>query len=189
MKPNRWCPAIMLIVSLWACLCVWSQEKSQEEPEEKSQQQPQEKRPTLGPEPADQNRPTLGGEPGPSLNGPRTSTITDARKLLRVHTVFVETMDNGLSGKLAEDLSKSGPFRVVANRNEADAVLRGTCFDSRRLRHVHSEVFLADRHGASIWQDIIRQPYNPPPLAKAVGDTALIVVSHLTDSIREAQRR
>jgi len=149
----------------------------------------EEKPPTLGKEPEgqQQQKPTLGE--APSLSGPRTSSTTDIRKLLRVRTVYIETIDNSLNEKLAEALSKTGPFQVVVKRNEADAILRGTCFDSRRLKKLHSEVFLTDPHGGSIWSDIIREPFNPPPLDKAVMDSASVIVAHLGESLREAQRK
>ncbi len=135
-----------------------------------------------------EDRPTLG--PAPSLSGPRSSSISDARKLVRIRTLYVERIDNRLSELLAEGLAKVGRFRIVANRNEADGVLRGTCFDSRRLKSVHSEVFLTERSsGASVWQDIVRRPYNPPPLEKAVNETALTVVKDLAESVQEAQRK
>lgn len=147
---------------------------------------PPAQRPTLGP----QTAPTLGPPTGPSVPGARSSSTTDPRKLLAIRTVFIEAMDNGLSEKLMESLSRVGRFRVVAQRNEADAVLRGSCFDSHRLRAVHSEVFLNDRHnGASIWQDNVRVPFNPPPLATAVDATAAAILQHLTASISEAERR
>ncbi len=147
----------------------------------------QEKPPTLGKEPQEQQRPTLGE--APSTGGPRTSTTTDIHKLLRVRSVYIEMIDNSLNEKLAEALSKMGPFRVVAKRSEADAILRGTCFDSRRLKRLHSEVFLTDPRGGSIWQDVIREPFNPPPLGKAVTDSASVIVAHLGESLREAQRK
>jgi hypothetical protein len=153
----------------------------------------EEKPPTLGKEPEgqqqqqQQQRPTLGEAPSPG--GPRNSSTTDIRKLLRVRTVYIETIDNSLNARLADALSKAGPFRVVAKRNEADAILRGTCFDSRRLKSLHSEVFLTDPHGGPIWTDIIREPFNPPPLDKAVTDSASMIVAHLGESLREAQRK
>jgi hypothetical protein len=149
-------------------------------------QQQQEQRPTLGKEP-EQQRPTLGT--APSLNGPLTATIMDARKLRRVRTVYIGMMDNQLNLRLSEDLSKHGPFRVVDNRNSADAILQGTCFDSLHLREVHSEVFLTGRDGKAIWQDIIHEPYHPPSLAKAVDNTAEKIVLHLQESIGQAGRR
>ncbi len=142
--------------------------------------------PTLGP----QQAPTLGPSAAPSLSGPRTSSTTDPRKLVAIRTVFIEAIDNALGEKLAEGLVRLGRFRVVAQRTEADAVLRGSCFDSHRLRAVHSEVFLNDRStGASIWQDNVRVPFNPPPLVKAVDATAAAVLHHLSESISEAERR
>lgn len=150
-------------------------------------QQHEEKKPEQQEEP--QQRPTLGAPSEPSLNGPRSSTTNDARKLMRVRTIYVEHMDNRLGEKLADGLSKQGRFRVVASRGEADAVLHGTCFDSRRLKSVHSEVYLADRSGTAIWQDVIRRQFNPPALEKVVDSTAAEIVQHLGDSVREADRK
>ncbi|HUI40676.1 MAG TPA: hypothetical protein VL523_01790, partial [Terriglobia bacterium] len=124
--------------------------------------------PTLS-RPSDQ-RPTLGE--GPSSGGPHSASTNDRRKLLEVRAIFIQPMDNGLAEKLIEAIGNDGHFRLVANQREADAVLRGTCFDSTHLKTVHSEVFLAGRDGSSIWQDVVRQPYRPPPLAQAVAATA-----------------
>lgn len=143
----------------------------------------EQKPPTLGP-PPDQQPPTLGGSSAPA--GPHAANTTDARKLTRVHAIFIESMDNGLAEKLAGEMAK-GPFRVVIDRHQADALLRGTCFDSTRLKTVHSEVFLTAPDGASIWQDIVRQPYKPPPLERAVATTAEVIADDLNASLREAQ--
>lgn len=141
-------------------------------------------------EQAPRQKPTLGPQPAPSLHGPRTSNTTDARKLIRVRRIYVERMDNKLSEKLLDGLAKLGRFHVVASREEADAVMRGTCFDSRRLKSVHSEVYLNDRiSGASIWQDSVRRPFNPPPLDAAVAETATLILQHLSASVVEAGRR
>jgi hypothetical protein len=166
---------LFLALLVLGCTGAWGQE---------------EKPPTLGKDQEgqqQQQKPTLGE--APSLGSLRTSSTTDIRKLLRVRTVYIETIDNSLNEKLAEALSKTGPFQVVAKRNEADAILRGTCFDSRRLKKLHSEVFLTDPHGGPIWSDIIREPFNPPPLDKAVIDSASVIVAHLGESLREAQRK
>ena len=86
--------------------------------------------------------------------------------------------------------AKAGRFRLTDKRNDADAVLRGTCFDSHRLKTVHTEIFISDRRtGSPIWQDIIHQPYNPPPLGDAVNTTAFAVLKHLMDSVEEAERK
>jgi hypothetical protein len=149
-----------------------------------------EKPPEQQPDGAAPKRPTLGAAPPPSLNGPKSSTTTDPQKLIRVRKIFVERIDNQLSDKLMEGLAKSGRFRIVADAKEADAVLRGTCFDSRRLKSVHSEVFISDRvTGASIWQDTVLRPFNPPTLQKVVDDTATTIVGHLNDSLHEAERK
>lgn len=145
-------------------------------------------RPSLGKE-APQERPTLGKD-GSSPNGPKTSTTNDAHRLMNVRAIYVDQIDNALSDRLADGLSKMGRFRIVVSRQEADAVVSGTCFDSHRLKTVHSEVIIHDRSsGASIWQDVVRRPYNPPPLGKAVDDTAMVILAHLAESIQEAERK
>jgi hypothetical protein len=169
MKRGAWCLVIVLVLGLLG----WAQEGQQK---------------TQEPPPPPQ-RPTLGPAPAPSLYGPRTSTTTDARKLVRIRTIFVERIDNSLSEKLADGLTKLTRFRVVTNRKEGDAVMRGTCADFRRLKSVHSEVYITDRNGASVWQDSVRRPFNPPTLDKAVNETVLVILEHLAGSIREADRK
>ena len=133
--------------------------------------------PEKPPDGAPQNRPTLGPPPAPSLRGPRSSTTIDARRLSHISKIYVERIDNKLSDKLMEGLSKLGHFRIVIEEKEADAVLRGSCLDSRRLKSVHSEVFISDRAtGASIWQDSVRHPFNPPTLDKAPASKRVMVV-------------
>ena len=135
-------------------------------------------------------RPTLGPPTAASLNGPRSSTTTDAQKLLRIRKIFVQSIDNMLSDKLVETIGKMGRFQIVAEAKEADAVMRGTCFDSRRLKTLHSEVFITDKvTGASIWQDNLVRPFNPPALQKAVDDTAALITQHLNDDVEQAQRK
>ncbi len=139
-----------------------------------------------------QNRPTLGPQPGeaPTLFGPHNSTTNDERRLLRLRTLYIERIDNKLADRLTDAFAKASRFRVTDKRDEADAVLRGTCFDSRHRKDVHTEIFISDRRtGSPIWQDIIHQPYNPPPLGDAVGTTALAVVKHLMDSVNDAERK
>jgi hypothetical protein len=147
------------------------------------------KPPTLN-KPSDQKPPTLGGsgEEAP-LAGPHAANTNDPGRLLHVHAVYIDSMDNGLAEKLIEEIGSHGPFKVAANKQDADAVLRGTCFDSTRLKTVHSEVFLTSRSGESIWQDVIRQPYRPPPLARAVATTAEVIAADLAASIREAKSK
>lgn len=136
----------------------------------------------------EQKRPTLGPSPAPSLHGAHNAVTIDRAKLLRIRKIYVERMDNRLSDDLLEALSKSGRFQVVDDRSQADGVLRGTCLDSRRLKSVHSEVFLSDRiTGSSVWQDNVHTPYNPPALQKAVADTAVQIMKHLAASVLEAQ--
>jgi hypothetical protein len=132
--------------------------------------------------------PTLGPPPATSEEVPHNAITTDRGKLLRVRKVYVERIDNNLSDELLEGLSNSGRFMIVLEREKAEGVIRGTCFDSRRLKVVHSEVFLSDRiTGDSIWQDNVRQPYNPPPLKKAVKLTADAVLKDLASSIVNAR--
>jgi hypothetical protein len=136
-----------------------------------------------------QQRPTLGPAPAPSLGGPRTSTTLDAHKLLHIRRLYIERIDNSLSDRLIEDLTKMGRFRIVSQPKDADATLRGSCLDSRRLKRVHSEIFINDPRGGSIWQDTVLRPYNPPSLSQAVDETAQVLVSHLGESISEAERK
>lgn len=142
--------------------------------------------PTLGPAPT-QTKPTLG--PAPSLGGPLSATVMDARKLRSVKTVYIGLMDNKLNLRLLDAFAKEGPFRAVANRNQADAILQGTCFDSLHLKEIHSEVFLTGQDGKAIWQDVIHQPYHPPSLPKAVDETANLIVTHLRASIEATDRK
>lgn len=158
-----------------------------QQPDQSGEQQ--QKPPTLN-KPSDQKPPTLGGDgAAPSLAGPHSSNTNDAHRLLRVHSIFVDPMDNGLAEKLIEDIGNHGPFRIAPRRQEADAVLRGTCFDSTRLKTVHSEVFLTSPGGEPIWQDVVRQPYRPPPLAQAVATTAEAIAGDLVASVREARSK
>jgi len=120
---------------------------------------------------------------------PPASATTDLRRLLRIRTIYIESIDNSLSDKLVETLGKWGRFRLVTKAKDADATLRGTCLESRHLKHVHSEVFISDRNGASIWQDTVFRPFNPPALDQAVSDTANLVEAHLQEAIREGDRR
>lgn len=188
MKKLIWLIVTLLTLAAMAFAARSAQDRpAQEQPPPDQQQPQQQKPPTLGKSPDEQTPPTLG--PAPSLNGPHTSKTTDGRHLLRIHAIYVEGMDNHLSDRIAEEISKEGPFRIVASPKEADAVMRGTCLDSVRLKHVHSEVFLSGRNGESIWQDVVRRPYRPPTLAKAVDETAEAIVGDLRASIREAQSR
>ncbi len=141
-------------------------------------------RPTLG-SPRGNNRPSLGE--APSLQGPGTSKIMDPRALTAVRTVYIETMDNSLSAKLIADFGNQGPFRIVIDRSQADAVLAGSCFDVPDLKDVHSEVYLTGKNGKAIWQDIVHEPYRPPSLSVAVTKTAETIVAHLRESILKAE--
>jgi hypothetical protein len=168
-----------LAVCLLASVAMWAQEgqnPDQSAPQEQPKQQ--------------EERPTLGPRNGPGIeSGPPTSTTNDLRKLMRIHTLFIQNIDNSLSDKLVESLGKWGRFRLVTKEKEADAILRGSCLESRRLKRVHSEVFISDRNGASVWQDTVLRPFNPPTLDQAVIDTATLVAEHLERTIQEAGRR
>jgi len=167
MKRVCWCMAMLLVLASPG----WGQEAEQHD------QQPSEQKPTLGP------------ATPPSLYGARPATTINARRLLSIRTVFIERMDNGLGEKLADGLAKEGRFRMVTKRDAADAVLRGTCVDLRRLKSLHSEVYLTDNSGAAVWQDSVRSPFNPPVLDKAVTAAAGVIVEHLRTSILEAERK
>jgi hypothetical protein len=133
-----------------------------------------------------EQKPTLRPKPGPNESGPRTATVNDFRKLMRIRTIYVERMDNALSEKLMVSLGKLGRFKIASKAKEADAIVTGSCLESRRLKRLHSEVFITDRGGGSIWQDDIIRPYNPPSLEQAVNETAEAVAEHLSESINEA---
>jgi len=133
-----------------------------------------------------EQKPTLGPKPGPGESGPRTATVNDYRKLMRIRTLYIERMDNDLSEKLVASLGKLGRFKMATNAKEADAIVRGSCLESRRLKRLHTEVSITDRGGGSIWQDIIFRPYNPPSLAQAVIESAQMIAEHLGESINQA---
>ena len=140
--------------------------------------------------PDSKHPPTLGPRTGPEIDaGPTTATTTDIRRLMRIRTLYIESIDNSLSDKLIEALGKWGRFRLVTKAKEADATLRGSCLESRRLKHVHSEIFISDRSGRSVWQDTVYRPFNPPTLDQAVSDTATLVAAHLQRTLREGEQR
>ena len=174
-------PAVLtLAITLWAQK---EQPPPQEEhpPDQQQDQSQQQQQP--------QKRPTLGPAPAPTLYGPKTSSTIDARRLLRIRKIFVERIDNSLGEKIMEGLAKTRRFHIVADRKEADAVMRGTCFDQRRLKVVRAEVYLNDLSGESIWQDSVRRPFNPPTLEAAVGETATLILTHLNESISDAEHK
>jgi hypothetical protein len=171
----------------------WSQQPGQPGPRRGQTTQDSDDSTTQSPT-ADQNKPTLGPTTGPVVpeGSPRPANAIDARKLARIRSLYIERIDNELSDKLIEALGKSGRFHIVTKPKEADATLRGSCLDLRRLKTVHSEVYISDRGGASVWQDSIKRPFNPlkaASLEQAVSDTAEMVAEHLEVSIREAQRK
>jgi len=133
-----------------------------------------------------QQRPTLGAPPGSDARGPRTATVNDYRKLTQIRSLYIQKIDNALSEKLVVSLGKLGRFKIAATAKEADAIMTGSCLESRRLKRLHSEVFIADRGGGSVWQDNLYRPYNPPSLEQAVNETAQIVAEHLGESFNEA---
>jgi len=112
--------------------------------------------------------------------------VNDYRKLARIRSIYVERMDNALSEKLVQSLGKLGRFRIASKPKEADAIMTGSCLESRRLKRLHSEVFIADQGGGSVWQDSVYRPYNPPSLEQAVNETAQVVAAHLVESLSEA---
>ena len=138
------------------------------------------------PEGEQEEKPTLGPEPGPTGRRSRTATVNDYRKLMRIRSMYIERMDNALSEKLVVSLGKLGRFKIASRPKEADAIMTGSCMESRRLKRVHTEVFISDRGGGSIWQDNVFRPYNPPSLEQAVNETAQVVAEHLSESFSEA---
>lgn len=174
-------PAVLILAA-----ALWAQ---QEPPRPEQDRAPDQQQDQSQQQPQPQKRPTLGPAPAPTLYGPKTSNTIDARRLLRVRKIFVERIDNSLGEKIMEGLAKTRRFHIVADRKEADAVMRGTCFDQRRLKVVRAEVYLNDLSGASIWQDSVRRPFNPPTLDAAVGETATLILSHLTESVTDAEHK
>jgi hemolysin activation/secretion protein len=153
------------------------QRPQQDQQQQQQQQPPPQRRPTLGP-----------SRTPPSLSGPKTASTTDPRKLARVRTIYIERIDNALDEKLTAALAKIRRFRFVGERKEADAIMNGTCFDSRRLKLLRSEVYLHDQSGASIWQDSVRRPIKPPTIEVAATETADVIAAHLSESLTEAER-
>lgn len=181
MKRPRLVLAI-LVTAIWG----WGGQLPQQESADSQEQQ---QAPQESPPPSLQ-RPTLGPAPAPSLGGPRSSNIVDARRLMAIRKIFIQRIDNNLSEKLTEALSKADLFQVVSKPTEADAILRGSCFEARRIHKVHTEIYLSDRATDKIiWQDVIRQRFNPPPLASAVNTTVAEILAHLRLDIREAPRK
>jgi hypothetical protein len=136
-----------------------------------------------------QQAPTLGPS-RPSLEGPANTRTANPRMLVRMRKVYIERIDHNLNVKLADDLAHVSWLKVVDNEDQADAIVRGTCFDLRRLKRLHAEIYISDRvSGKSIWQDVIRVPYNPPDLTKAVDQAASEILAHLNQSVRAAAKR
>jgi hypothetical protein len=162
---KRW---IGLLAIVFLLLPMWGAQEPQKPPGEEEQ------------------KPTLGPKPGPNEPSHQTATVNDYRKLMRIRSIYIERMDNALSEKLVESLGKLGRFKIAAKPKEADAIMAGSCLESRRLKRLHSEVFITDRGGGSIWQDNISRPYNPPSLEQAVNETARVVAEHLGASLTEA---
>lgn len=169
----------LLAIGLLAGLAMWAQAGQDDDHSAPPAQSP-----------SKSERPTLGPKTGPETDAtPPTYTAIDLHKLLRIHSLYIESIDNSLSDKLVETLGKLGRFRLVTKQKDADATLRGSCLESRHLKHVHVEVFISDRNGASVWQDTIYRPFNPPTLDQAVTDTAAVVATHLQRTIQAAERR
>lgn len=135
-----------------------------------------------------QQAPTLGPQ-RPSLAGPGNVRTVNARRLAHMKKVYIEWIDNKLNEKLTDDLSHISWLKVVNKQQEADAIIRGTCFSLRRLKQLHAEIYISDRvSGKPIWQDVIRVPYGPPDLTKAVDQAATEILAHLNQSIHQAAR-
>jgi hypothetical protein len=136
-----------------------------------------------------QQAPTLGPS-RPSLEGPSSTRTANPRMLLKMRKVYIERIDNNLNEQLEDDLAHVSWLKVVKSEEDADAIVRGTCFDLRRLKRLHAEVYITDRvTGKSIWQDAIRVSYTSPDLTKAVDQAATEIVAHLNESVRTASKR
>jgi hypothetical protein len=136
-----------------------------------------------------QQAPTLGPS-RPSLEGPGNARTANPRMLVKMRKVYIERIDHNLNVKLEDDLAHVSWLKVVENEDQADAIVRGTCFDLRRLKRLHAEIYISDRvTGKPIWQDVIRVPYRPPDLTKAVDQAASEILAHLNESVRGAAKR
>lgn len=136
-----------------------------------------------------QEAPTLGPS-RPSLGEPGSTRTANPRMLLKMRKVYIERIDNNLNEQLEDDLAHVSWLKVVKSEDDADAIVRGTCFDLRRLKRLHAEVYITDRvSGKSIWQDVIRVSYTSPDLTKAVDEAATEIVAHLNESVRTASKR
>ncbi|HET9178826.1 MAG TPA: hypothetical protein VFQ24_10770 [Terriglobia bacterium] len=136
-----------------------------------------------------QQAPTLGPS-RPSLGEPGNTRTTDPGMLLKMRKVYVERIDHNLDEKLSDDIAHLSWLKVVDKEDDADAIMRGTCFDLPRLKRMHAEIYITDRvSGKSIWQDAVRIPYGPPDLSKAVDQVATEILDHLNASVRTASRR
>jgi len=142
-------------------------------------------RPKLGPLLGSQNQAKSGAPE--SLAGPHQADINDPARLLAVHSIFVERMDNGLAENLVQRIGSGKRFSIALDPDHADAVLHGTCFDSAHLKTLHSEVFLSTPTGLAIWQDVVRQPYQPSALSQAVAATADSINTDLIASLHVAR--
>lgn len=133
-----------------------------------------------------QQAPTLGPS-RPSLEGPSNSRTANPSRLVKVRSVYIERIDHNLNVKLADDLAHVSWLKVVNNEDEADAIVRGTCFNLRRLKRLHAEIYISDRvTGKSIWQDVVRVPYDSAAPQKAVDRAATDILEHLNESMHEA---
>jgi hypothetical protein len=135
-----------------------------------------------------QQAPTLGPS-RPSLESPSTLRTGNPRMLVKMHKVYIQWIDHNMSEKLADGLAHVPGLKVVDKEDQADAIVRGTCFDLRRLKRLDAEVYITDRVSRkAIWQDAIHVSFNPPDVAKAVDQAASEITAHLNASIRQASK-
>jgi hypothetical protein len=141
---------------------------------------------TLTPVLHGQQKPTLGPSQ-PSLGDPGSLQTANPGILLRMRKIYIQRIDNNLNEQLTDDLAHVSWIKVVDKPDEADAIVRGTCFSLHSLKRLHAEVYINDRvSGKSIWQDIVRVPYGPPAMPKAVDEAAAEILAHLKQRIRDA---
>jgi len=175
---------VFLAVFIFTAMSIARPSQSESKQEES---QSQESRQESSSKPAPK-RPSLGPAPPPSLSeAPKTANTLNPRKLIRVKKIYVERMDNNLHEKLMAALTATKRFEIVSDLGEADAVLRGTCLDMRRLSTLRSEVYLNEVHGAAIWQDNVRRPINPPAIKAAVEEAAQKIATDLAESLTHAE--
>ena len=97
-----------------------------------------------------QEAPTLGPS-RPSLESPSTLRTGNPRMLVKMRRVYIDWIDHNMNEKLADSLAHVPGLKVVKKQDAADAIIRGTCFDLRRMKRLDAEVYITDRITGKAW--------------------------------------